>query len=68
MSSLGIHLPPFFTLFANLYQLYHIKQTWAKPGAALQTPLSLIGQLIHSFINSLMVCGNNFTALPRLSG
>ena len=25
----------------------NIKQTRAKPGAALQTPLSLIGSLIH---------------------
>ena len=38
------------------------KQTLAKPGAALQTPL------FDSVIDSLLVCENIFTTPPRPNG
>ena len=44
----------------------HVTKPWAKPGAALQTPPSLINSFIHSFNHSVMVCENIFYAPPRL--
>ena len=45
----------------NMYDpVSECEQTRAKPGAALQTPLSFI----HSVRHSVMVCENTFMAPP----
>ena len=41
------------TVYNKLKTAY--KQTWAKPGAALQTPLAFIIWLINWFINSSFI-------------
>ena len=35
--------------FTMINLFYYFEQTWAKPGAALQTGLSLINSLTHSW-------------------